>query len=371
MYGLLAEEMRVAPDKSSITFRLHPEGALLQRRSGDRRRRQALVRHADEQARAPAYATQLAGVARRVGDRRAHDPLRARATATATRYSTSAALPVFSRKWGAGPTASPSHSTRSSTRSRSPAARTRSAWPTRAAGLEFMRDPDYWARDLRRAPRHVQLRPHRLPLLPGRGGRASRRSRPASSTSCEYSARAAGRASTRVRSGTTAGSSRSEFATGIGQGLQTYMLNLRRPLFQDRRVREALGWPTTSRRSTATGSTGARTACSPTPTSPPTACRRPGELALLEPFARSCRPRSSARRTPPPRTDGDADALRAQPAARRARCSRQAGWKVAPDGMLRNAKGEPFEFEYLDDRAARQCAHGGLGSATWPSSGSG
>ena len=41
MYGLVAEDIQVAPDKSSITFRINPEGALQQRRPGDRGRRQA------------------------------------------------------------------------------------------------------------------------------------------------------------------------------------------------------------------------------------------------------------------------------------------------------------------------------------------
>ena len=51
MYGLLAEEMLVEPDLSSVSFRLHPQATLQQRRAGHRTRREALVRHADRQAR--------------------------------------------------------------------------------------------------------------------------------------------------------------------------------------------------------------------------------------------------------------------------------------------------------------------------------
>ena len=49
MYGLLAEDIQVAPDKSWIAFRMQSQGPLHQRRSGDRCRRQVLVRHVDQQ----------------------------------------------------------------------------------------------------------------------------------------------------------------------------------------------------------------------------------------------------------------------------------------------------------------------------------
>ena len=55
----------------------------------------------------------------------------------------------------------------------------------------------------------------------------------------EYSARRWMR-HTPDRSGTTAASSRRRSRNGFGAGFQSYVINLRRPLFQDRRVREAL-----------------------------------------------------------------------------------------------------------------------------------
>ena len=42
-YGLLAEDVEVAPDRLSATFRLQPEGALPQRRAGAGRRREAFA----------------------------------------------------------------------------------------------------------------------------------------------------------------------------------------------------------------------------------------------------------------------------------------------------------------------------------------
>ncbi len=49
-YGLLAEDVEVAADRLSVTFRLNPRGALPRRHAGDGGRRQAQLRHADEQA---------------------------------------------------------------------------------------------------------------------------------------------------------------------------------------------------------------------------------------------------------------------------------------------------------------------------------
>ena len=61
MYGLLAEEMQIAPDKSSITFRLNPKARF---NNGDPVTAADVkyqLRHADE----PAGATRLRAPARR------------------------------------------------------------------------------------------------------------------------------------------------------------------------------------------------------------------------------------------------------------------------------------------------------------------
>ena len=55
----------------------------------------------------------------------------------------------------------------------------------------------------------------------------------------------------------------------------------------------------------------------------------------------------------PPRTDTGPNALRENLKKARALLE-QAGWKVAADGVLRNAKGEPFEFEYLETQGGSQ-----------------
>ena len=138
-----------------------------------------------------------------------------------------------------------------------------------------------------------------------------------------------------------------EFPSGFGQGLQSYIPNLRRPLFQDRRVREALDLAydfaaiNVYKQYKRTNSLFANSefAAVGTPT--------PAELALLEPFRAELPPATFGPAWEDPRTDIAPNALREN--LRKARgLLEQAGWKVGPDGVLRNAKGEPFELEWLE-----------------------
>ncbi len=72
----------------------------------------------------------------------------------------------------------------------------------------------------------------------------------------------------------------------------------------------------------------------------------PGELTLLEPFRKELPPEVFGPPYVAASTGGDARALRQQLLQARALLE-AAGWKIAPDGKLRNGKGEAFEFEYL------------------------
>ena len=49
-YGLLADDISIAPDGLSTTFHINPARAFFERRSGHRRRRQIFVRHAEKPA---------------------------------------------------------------------------------------------------------------------------------------------------------------------------------------------------------------------------------------------------------------------------------------------------------------------------------
>jgi microcin C transport system substrate-binding protein len=157
-----------------------------------------------------------------------------------------------------------------------------------------------------------------------------------------------------------------EFKHRLPAGFQSYVLNTRRPLLKDVRVREALGlamdyeWMNRQMFYNAyqrvAGLFG-NTDCQAT--------GEPGaeELALLAPWRGKVPMRCLAPCTVPPRTDGDSS-LRAN--LRRAReLLRQAGWEVQ-GGVLRNAKGEALVLEYMDSNEAVR-AWSRPGCATWKS----
>src|SRR4029450_6566064 len=76
---------------------------------------------------------------------------------------------------------------------------------------------------------------------------------------------------------------------------------------------------------------------------------------LMEPYRDSIAPAAFGTAWKDPRTDLDPNGLRNNLKKARALLE-EAGWKVAPDGRLRNAKGEAFEFEWLEagEAAARR-----------------
>ena len=78
-----------------------------------------------------------------------------------------------------------------------------------------------------------------------------------------------------------------------------------------------------------------------------------GELKLLEPYRRDLPPAVFGPPFIAPRTDSEAHALRRNLLQARTLLE-AAGWKLAHDGRLRNVKGEPFEFEYLETQGGSQ-----------------
>ncbi|MEG0150439.1 MAG: extracellular solute-binding protein [Comamonas sp.] len=138
------------------------------------------------------------------------------------------------------------------------------------------------------------------------------------------------------------------FETQLPSGFQSYFLNVRRPMLQDQRVREALGlamdyeWMNRQmfygayrRVRGLFGNTDCETRGEP----------GAGELALLEPFKSGLPEGTLGPMAEPPRTDGNSS-LRAN--LRRAQqLLREAGWTVK-DGTLRNAQGQAMVLEYLD-----------------------
>ncbi len=137
-----------------------------------------------------------------------------------------------------------------------------------------------------------------------------------------------------------------------GAGMQAFVMNLRRPQFQDKRVRQALGlaldfeWMNRQlfygqyRRidsffsNSELGAHGLPTAA---------------ELALLEPMRDQLDPAVFGPAPLPPSTEPPSS-LRANLLKAR-ELLKQAGWTYR-DGALRDAKGNPFVFEILDDQSA-------------------
>lgn len=143
-----------------------------------------------------------------------------------------------------------------------------------------------------------------------------------------------------------------ELTHSNGAGMQGFVMNLRRPQFQDVRVRRALDlaldyeW---MNRQLFFGSY--KRIYSFFNNSPMAATGLPSadELKLLEPLRDKLDPVVFGPAPIPPNTDAPRS-LRAN-LLEAVELFRQAGWTYK-DGALRNAKGEPFAFEIIDDQSA-------------------
>ncbi|OXJ20579.1 extracellular solute-binding protein [Burkholderia sp. AU6039] len=143
-----------------------------------------------------------------------------------------------------------------------------------------------------------------------------------------------------------------EFRQHNGAGMQGFFMNLRRPLFRDVRVRQALDlafdfewlnrqlfYSAYTRMNSYFADTDLQATGTP----------GPGELKLLEPLRAQLDPAVFGPVVTQPNTNPPGS-LRANLLKARALLA-QAGWTYR-DGALRNAKGEPFTFEILDDSGA-------------------
>ncbi len=344
-YGLLAEDVAVAPDGLSATFKLRPQARF---HNGKPVLAQD-VKHSYDMLigphASPAYKTLLADVA-------GLDVLDDRTV----RYRfkkpnrelplTVGGLPVFSRDWGGGkpfdqvvtdvPIGSGPYT----------------IGPVRfGKDITYVRDPQHWARDLN--VRRGSANFDRITVKIYKDNTARLEALKAGEfdlmrffSAGDWARRVNGR---RFDSGELV---KGEFKHQLPSGFQSYVLNTRRPLLQDARVREALGlamdyeWMNRQLFYNAyqrvNGLFG-NTACA--------ASGVPGadELALLEPWRKQVPPGVFGPMVVPPRTDGDSS-LRAN--LRRAKALlAEAGWTVQ-GGVLKNAQGQAMELEYLDSNEA-------------------
>jgi microcin C transport system substrate-binding protein len=357
MYGLLAREMLVAPDKSSLTLRLDPKARFA---NGDPVTAADVMhsftmltsKHAD-----PTTQSRLSGVRGAVvlDERTIRFDLKDRSNDTIFNIGTR--LPVFSHKWGLGTDGKPKDFDQVINEQPITSGPYTIAVADSGRRIEFVRNKDYWARDL--GVRRGQFNFDRVVYRYYQDNAVAIEAFKAGEFDLlqEYSARRWVRqhAGPKWRDGRIV---KEKFDNGFGAGLQSYILNLRRPLFADRRVREAIGYTydfdsvNVYRQYQRTPSMFANSEFAAT------GSPSPGELALLEPFRAELPPAVFGPAWQPP-AGGGAAAMRRNLLKARELLA-EAGWKIAPDGVLRNARGQAFEFEYLEDIGG-----GGRTAAVW------
>ena len=344
-YGLLAEDVAVAPDGLSATFRLRREARF---HNGDPVLA-ADVKHSYDtlmgKYTSPAYKTLLEDVA-------GLDVLDERTVRYRFRKPnrelplTVGGLPVFSRQWGTeNGKAKPFDQVVMDIPIGSGPYK---IGPVRfGKDITYVRDPNYWAKDLnvRRGTANFD----RITVKIYKDNTARLEALKAGEfdlmrffSAGDWARRVNGK---RFDTGELV---KGEFRHRLPSGFQSFVLNARKDKLKDPRVREALGlaldyewlnrqmfYGSYQRVIGLFGSTDC--AASGTP--------GPEELALLEPWRGQIPDAAFGPMTVPPRTDGDSS-LRAN--LRKAReLLKQAGWEVR-DGALRNAKGEPMVLEFLD-----------------------
>jgi len=345
MYGLLAEEMLIAPDKSSITFRLNPKAKFS---NGDPVTAQDVkfsYESLTSKYASPSYQAAFTDGIKQlvvVDERTVRFELSDKTSATLFKLG---GLYIFSHKWGLKPDGSrirfdellnevPLLSGPYTIDKQDPPRR-----------IELKRNPAYWAADLgvRRGAYNfdrIVYRYYKDDTVSTEAFKAG-----------EYDMVKVYSAPiwARQHKGAKWDDGRiikTPFETESGDGLQSYQLNLRRPIFSDIRVRQAIvlsyDFETNNRYRRLKRANSVFNNSEFAAVGLPS----PGELKLLEPY-RAELPKEVF--GPPylaPRNDTDENALRRNLLKARALLE-EAGWKLAADGKLRNAKGEPFIFEYL------------------------
>ncbi len=340
VYGLVGEEIMVAPDMAAVSWRIHPKARFS---NGDAVTAADVVHSfklmSSPQA-SPEYTVGLAGIARAVAvDARTvrfdlKEPGLDAVLATAE-------LPVFSAKWGAGkkfdeiitdmPIAT------------GPYVIDKFQMPRR---LELKRRDDYWAKELpvRRGFYNFDRIIYRM--------YADQDVRREGFKGGEFDLYKEYRASQWARShrGPKWESGRiakQTFQVSTGSMPQAMNLNLRRPKYQDIRVREAIlrayDFDKYNRYGTFDASDSLFNNTDFAAQGNPSAA----ELALLEPYRADLPPQVFGPPFRMPRYGASPNALR--DSLRRAQeLLADAGWKPGPDGWLYNAAGDKLTVEMLE-----------------------
>ena len=342
MYGLLAEALLVEPDFSAVSLRIRPEARF---NDGSPVTPQDVIhsfRMLSGKGASPAVQTALSGIERVVASdaRTVRFELREKSR---DHVFAAATMPVFSRQWGAGKPFDQIVTEYPITTG--PYLIDKVDMPRR---IEFRLNPDYWGRKLPVRRGHFNF--ERVVYRNYQDNAVAREAFKAGEFDLfkEYG----GRSWARLHKGVKWDDGRivkKAFVTATGQGLQSYQINLRRPQFADIRVREALGLTYDFETLNRTGIF--KRAYSVFNNSEFAAQGAPsaGEMRLLEPFRAELPPRVFGPAFVPPTTAGDPNGLRRNLLQARA-LFEQAGWKLGEGGRMRNARGEPYELQYLTPR---------------------
>ncbi|HCY63819.1 MAG TPA: ABC transporter substrate-binding protein [Oxalobacteraceae bacterium] len=344
MYGLLADDMALAPDRMSMTFRLNPKARF---NNGDPVLA-ADVKHSFDTLMskgAPQFKTIFADVKQCV----VLDERTVRFDFKTKNHELPlivGGVPVFSRKWAAG-------TSFDKIQLEAPIATGPYLIERYDVGrsITYRRNPDYWGAEVpsRRGMYNFERILYRFykddvaRLEAFKAGEFD--------VVVEYSAKNWARSykGPKFASGEII---KRELTHSNSAGMQGFVMNLRRPQFQDVRVRRALGlaldyeW---MNRQLFYGQYKRIYSFFNNSDMAATGLPSEGELRLLEPLRDKLDPAVFGPAPVPPSTDPPSS-LRANLLAARDLLA-QAGWEYR-DGALRNARGEPFSFEILDDQSA-------------------
>ncbi len=345
MYGALAEEMLVPPDRSSITFRLHPKARFY---NGDPVLAADVKYSFDmlsSKEAAPSYRTQVEGVSGVVviDERTIRFDLKDRTPDTIFQVGT---LPVFSPKWAIGPGGKMKKLDEIVTEYPITSGPYTIGAVDGGRRIDFVLDKNYWARDLGFSKGQYNFdkvvyryyRDNAVAMEAFKAGEFD--------FYMEYSARRWAR----LHQGKKWDDGRiikEVFPNGFGMGFQSYVLNTRKPQLADWRVRKAINLAydfeavNVYKQYKHTSSVFANSEFAAT------GMPSPGELALLEPFRKELPPEVFGPAWVPRKMDASPNELR--DSLKEARdLLEQAGWKLGPDGYRRNAQGQLLEIEHME-----------------------
>jgi microcin C transport system substrate-binding protein len=356
MYGLLASQMLIAPDYSSVSFRINP---LAHFNNGDPVTA-ADVKYSFDTAvsllAAPDYAQNFSGIGQAV----IIDPHTVRfdlkQPSRAQIFQLGTVLCIYSRKWGVGPDGK----TKPFNQIVNDLPITTGAYLiSKGTGqmLDLVRDPHYWARDVGVRKGfynfdHLVYHLYSDPAAEFEGFKAGDFDLKEEYSAKRYVRQYVGK---RFRDGEII---KRFFPSQMGFMYEGFLLNSRRPQFSDWRVRSALNyafdWNWNSIQGYGLGKRfdGLFQSTQFVATGLPS----PAELALLEPYRQNLLPQVFDVPEPNPISDTPAH-LRANLLHAR-KLLADAGWTIHPDGLLRNAKGEAFQMEILEDNTQFEAAFG-------------